>query len=70
MPDIHVGLHVWADFDGTGKQLAHVVQGAHDNPAGETKYGVQDADGREHALAYREPADRDAAGSGGTFWLL
>jgi hypothetical protein len=66
---MEVGDHVWADF-GSGKVLAHVVQGAHDNAAGETKYGIQAPDGSDHQLAYREPADRDEHGSGGTFWTL
>jgi hypothetical protein len=64
-----VGDHVWADF-GSGKVLAHIVQGAHDNAAGETKYGIQAPDGTVAALGYREPADRDAQGSGLTFWTL
>jgi hypothetical protein len=63
-----VGDHVWADF-GEGKELAHVVRGAHD-VNGEEKWGIQDSAGKAHALAYREPADRDAGGSGLTFWRL
>ena len=66
---MNVGDHVWADF-GSGKVLAHIVQGAHDNAAGETKYGIQAPDGTVHALGYREPADRDEQGSGLTFWKL
>ena len=66
---MNVGDHVWADF-GNGKVLAHIVQGAYVNEADETKFGVQAPDGSEHALAYREPADRDAGGSGLTFWTL
>lgn len=63
------GDHVWADF-GDGKVLAHVVKGAHTNDAGETKYGVQNPQGTVVSLTYREPEDRDEAGSGMTFWLL
>jgi len=63
------GDHVWADF-GDGKVLAHITQVAHTNAAGETKFGVQAPDGKVHDLAYREPADRDAAGSGLTFWKV
>lgn len=66
---MEVGDHVWADF-GSGKTLAHVVQGAHENAAGETKFGIQAPDGSVHALGYREPEDRDDAGSGMTFWKL
>jgi hypothetical protein len=66
---MQVGDHVWADF-GSGKVLAHIVQAAHQNDAGETKFGVQAPDGSAHALAHREPADDDAAGSGLTFWAL
>ena len=62
-----VGAHVWADF-GDGAVLAHVVVAAHENEAGETKYGVQAPNGAIHDLGWREPGDRDAAGSGGTFW--
>jgi hypothetical protein len=70
-----VGAHVWADFGDAlpelgGPVLAHVVEGAHDNAAGETKYGIQAPDGSRHELAYREPDDRDDAGSGGTFWTI
>lgn len=68
--EMEVGDHVWADFGVGGKVLAHIVQGAHQNEAGETKFGVQAADGSAHDLAYREPADRDDQGSGGTFWTL
>jgi hypothetical protein len=64
-----VGDHVWADF-GEGKVLAHVVKGEHVNDAGETKWGLQAPDGSKHDLAHREPADRDAGGSGLTFWRL
>ena len=63
------GDHVWADF-GDGKVLAHIVQGPHENAVGETKYGIQAPDGSDHALGYREPADRDAEGSGMTFWTI
>jgi len=66
---MQVGDHVWADF-GDGKVLAHITQVAHTNAAGEEKYGVQAPDGSTVALGYREPADRDAAGSGMTFWKL
>lgn len=64
-----VGDHVHADF-GDGPVIAHVAKGAHENDAGETKYGIQAPDGSVHALAYREPEDRDAGGSGLTFWKL
>ena len=66
---MQVGDHVWADFC-AGKVLAHVVKGAHQNDADETKFGVQAPDGSVHALAHREPADVDAAGTGLTFWAL
>jgi hypothetical protein len=69
MPGKYVGSHVWADF-GEGQVLAHVVKAAHQDAAGETKYGVQAPDGSRHDLAYREPEDRDEAGSGGTFWTI
>lgn len=67
--DFKPGDHVWADF-GSGKELAHIVKGAHINEAGETKYGVQAADGSVFQLTYREPEDRDEQGSGLTFWRL
>jgi len=67
--DMKVGDHVWADF-GSGKTLAHIVQGAHENPEGDTKWGVQAPDGSVRSLAHREPADVDAAGTGLTFWRL
>ena len=63
------GDHVWCSIDGQHEVLGHVVQTAHTNEAGETKYGIW-AGGGLHQLAYREPADRDANGSGGTFWAL
>lgn len=63
-----LGDHVWADF-GAGKVLAHVVGTAH-VVSGETKWGVQDSAGSVHDLAHREPQDRDAGGSGLTFWSL
>ena len=66
---VKVGEHVWADF-GDGAEVAHVVKGAHEDAAGETKYGIQDSAGKSHNLAYREPEDRDAGGSGLTFWKL
>ena len=62
------GDHVWADF-GDGKVLAHVATGKQDTADGD-KYGVQAPDGSVHSLAYREPDDRDAAGSGLTFWKI
>jgi hypothetical protein len=64
-----VGDHVWANF-ANGKELAHVTAGAHENAAGETKYGVQDSLGKTHELGYREPEDDDEHGSGGTFWKI
>ena len=64
-----VGDHVWADF-GSGKLLAHIVVGPHQNEVGETKWGIQSPVGVEYELAHREPADDDAAGTGLTFWIL
>lgn len=63
------GNHVHADF-GDGPVIAHIAKPAHENAAGETKYGVQAPDGTVHDLAYREPSDRDERGSGGTFWSI
>ncbi len=58
--------HVHADFGG-GPCIAHYVSGPHD-VGGETKHTIQAPDGSKVNLAHREPADRDAAGSGLTFW--
>jgi hypothetical protein len=69
MSVVKVGEHVWADF-GDGKVMAHVVKGAHENNSGEVKYSVQAPNGVPHDLAYREPEDDDARGSGLTFWLV
>ena len=66
---LKVGDHVHADF-GSGSVIAHVAKLAHKNAAGETKYGIQDPNGVVAQLAYREPEDDDAAGSGMTFWLI
>jgi hypothetical protein len=65
----NVGDHVHADF-GDGPVIAHISKAKHENAAGEEKYGVQAPDGSNHDLAYREPEDRDAGGSGGTFWSV
>lgn len=70
MADFHVGQHVWADF-GEGKVLAHLLDHGHKADNNETKYSVQNPDtGKGEDLGYREPEDRDEAGSGRTFWSL
>jgi hypothetical protein len=69
MEHFEKGQHVWCSPNGTHDVLGHVVKLAHQNEAGETKYGIW-AGGAVHDLAYREPADRDANGAGGTFWTL
>jgi hypothetical protein len=63
--------HVWCDpGDGTGlPKLGHIVRSLYTNDAGEEKCDVY-ADGKVTAMAYREPADRDAGGSGLTFWNI
>jgi hypothetical protein len=58
------GDHVTADF-GDGPVLAHIVSGEKNG-----KYTVQKPDGSTADLAYREPADYDDGGSGGTFKAL
>ncbi len=64
----HNADHVHADFGG-GPVIAHYVSGPHE-VGGETKHTIQAPDGSHVNLAYREPADRDAGGSGFTFWKV
>lgn len=67
---LHWGAHVKANF-GAGTTLAHLLDSGHKAENNETKYSVQDPrTGDARDLTYREPADRDANGSGGTFWTL
>lgn len=63
------GTLVNADF-GEGEVLAFLLDGGHQNDAGETKFWVQKPGGGKAELTYREPGDRDASGSGVTFWNL
>ncbi len=68
----HPGDPVKADFGGNipgGPFVCFVFTGAHDTPQG-VKHTIQAPDGSKHDLAYREPADRDEHGSGGTFWSV
>lgn len=65
----HNGDHVHADF-GSGPVISHYVKGPITNDAGEVKHTIQAPDGSHHDLAYREPEDRDAEGSGLTFWKI
>ncbi len=58
--------HVWADA-GDGPVIAHDT-GEQVTVDGETKGVIQMPNGNKVNLAYREPADRDDAGSGGTYW--
>lgn len=67
MAKFNVGEHVWADF-GEGKVLAHVETTDED---GDGKHTIQNpGTGKGEPLAYREPEDDDAAGSGRTFWKV
>jgi len=66
--NFHVGQHVWANT-GIHDFIGHIAKLAHD-VGGETKYGIQTPGGTIVDMAYREPEDRDAGGSGLTFWKL
>jgi hypothetical protein len=69
MPEkFEAAQHVFADF-GEGRVVAHLVTGQPKQVDGDTKYAVQDPNGDIQMLTYREPGDRDAGGSGRTFWL-
>lgn len=65
-----IGDHVWASSGGEDKCICHVSKLAHENAAGETKWGIQVPDGSDYDLTYREPKDRDEHGFGGTFWSI
>jgi len=63
------GDHVHADFGG-GPVISHYVSGPHENEDSEVKHTIQAPSGEHVDLAYREPEDRDAGGSGLTFWKI
>lgn len=61
---------MWYDAgDSEGEKIGHVVKAEH-NVGGEQKAVVQTPNGGRVTVGYREPADRDAEGAGGTFWLV
>lgn len=65
--DFKVGEHVLADFGDElgnikGHILAHIVKDAHQNAAGETKYGIQAPDGSVHEMGYRETKAGEVSG--------
>ena len=60
---VTTGQVVWADF-GAGPVLALFVK------AGDDKDTIQAPSGDHVKVAYREPGDRDAAGSGLTWWKV
>ncbi len=64
-PKWEQGEHVVANF-GAGDIVAHYWSGPHQNGE-EVKHKIQDEAGKHKDLGYREPADYDDKGSGGTF---
>lgn len=61
------GTVVWCNT-GEGDVLGLYVEDAGDQDDGTQKDLIQLPDGSQRKLAYREPADRDEAGAGGTWW--
>jgi hypothetical protein len=61
--------HVWCSPNGGPGELGHIVRSSYTDANGDTKSDVLVGD-TVHALGYREPADRDANGAGGTFWNI